>query len=130
VLLELAVREQRPDDVLRWYDQLKKPRRSSAYSDWGPSTPDARVADAVADTHPQRALAIYQEIIADHINRASPSSYEAALPYLRKAHQLLQRLGRDAEWTAYLAELRETHRRKRRLMEVLDRIEQRRIVDG
>jgi uncharacterized Zn finger protein len=130
VLLELAIREKRPDDVLRWYDQLKKPRRSSAYSDWGPSAPDARVADAVADTHPERALTIYQEIVADSINRASPSAYEAALPYLRKMHQLLQRLGREAEWDAYLTGLRETHRRKRRLMEVLDRIEQRRIVDS
>jgi uncharacterized Zn finger protein len=87
------------------------------------------VADAVADTHPDRALAIYRGIIEADIARTSPSAYEAALPYLRKVRGLLHRLNRHAEWGQYVAGLREEHRRKRRLLEVLDRLESRPIVE-
>ncbi len=128
VLLDLAMAEKRPDDVLRWFDKMDKPARPHAYSNWGYPTRDAEVADAVADTHPERALTIYRQIVAGYIDRTSPSAYDAALPYLRKIQALLQQLDRAAEWETYLAELRETHRRKRRLLDVLDRIDRRRIV--
>jgi uncharacterized Zn finger protein len=88
------------------------------------------VAEAVAEAHPDRAAALYREIIDGYIALTSPSAYEAALPYLRKLRDLLHRLKRASEWREYLAGLRETERRKRRLMEVLDRLERRPIVEG
>jgi uncharacterized Zn finger protein len=128
VLLALAIKERRPDDVLRWYDRMTESRRGGYYG-WGGEHFSAGVADAVADAHPDRALAIYRKIIEGDIARTSPSAYEAALPYLRKVRALLQKLNRHAEWARYLAELREKHRRKTRLMEVLDRLDARPIVD-
>ncbi len=122
VLLQMALEEKRPNDVLRWYDRLREGRRGGVGL-------EGRVADAVAETHPDRAADMYREIIAAFVAQTSPSAYEQALPYLRKLRALLGRLGRGAEWDRYLAGLRETERRKRRFMEVLDRIESRPIVD-
>jgi uncharacterized Zn finger protein len=130
VLLELALQEKRPDDVLRWFDRLNDARRSRPIGWGGAGYYADQVADAVADTHPDRSLAIYRQLAESHIARTSPSSYEAALPYLRKLRGLLQRLGREAEWSVYLAELRTEHHRKRRLLEILDRLQGRRIIDA
>jgi uncharacterized Zn finger protein len=128
VLLELALLDKRPDEILRWYDRMTDKRQASNFG-WGGHYA-ARVADAVADTHPERALALYREIVEADVAATSPSAYEAALPYLRKVRALLHRLGRDAEWGQYVAGLREKNRRKRRFMEVLDRLESRPIVEG
>src|SRR5262249_33053829 len=121
VLLELALLEKRPDDVLRWYDELTRSKNRTAY--WG-DVSDERVADAVAATHPDRALAIYKRIVEKLIARTSPSSYQAAAPTMRKIRGMVS----AAEWKAYVANLRQTHARKRRLMEVLDRLDDSRIV--
>jgi uncharacterized Zn finger protein len=130
VLLDLALEEKRPDDVLRWYDRGRKAHGARSYGWYGGSGLEGQVADAVAEAHPDRAASLYQAIIARYIAQTSPSAYEAALPYLRKLRQLLHRLGRTEEWRQYLARLRETERRKRRLMEVLDCLERRPIVEG
>lgn len=130
VLLELALEEKRPDDVLRWYDKLTTGRRSHEFDWYGDDSLQGEIADAVAATHPDRAIALYKQIIEGLIARTSSSAYEAARPYLRKLRDLLQKQKRQAEWSRYLAQLREANRRKRRLLEVLDRLDNRRIVDG
>ncbi len=129
VLLQLALEEKRPDDVLRWYDKLIASRRASSFGWYDGDSLQGEVADAVAATHPHRAIALYQQIIEGLIARTSPSAYESARPYLRKLRDLLQQQKRQAEWTHYLAQLREANRRKRRLLEVLDRLDNRRIVE-
>ena len=40
------------------------------------------------------------------------------------------RAGRKAEWEKYVAKLREDNRRKRRLLEMLDGLEGRPIIEG
>jgi uncharacterized Zn finger protein len=128
VLIDLALEEHRPEDVLRWYDTWHAGNRSG-YRMYGGSGYEDRVADAVAETHPDRAAALYRQIIEAYVARTSPSAYESARPYLRKLRALLQKTGRAAEWTAYLSHLRTTERRKRKFMEVLDRLENRPIVE-
>ena len=129
VLLDLAVEEKRPDDVLHWYDRIVARRKASPYGSGGDHLA-GRVADAVALTHPDRALTLYRKVVEGQIALTSPSAYDAALPYLRKVRDLLLRLGRDAEWPRYVGEIRDANRRKRRLLEALDRLESRPIVDG
>src|SRR5262249_48597843 len=130
VLMDLAIAEKRPDDVLRWYDRLRENRRGAGFGWYGMNTSAERVADAVAEKHPDRALEIYRDLAEGQIARPSPSAYEEAARPLRKTKALLRRLNRAAEWTQYLAKLREENRRKRRLMEVLDRLEGRPIIEG
>jgi uncharacterized Zn finger protein len=130
VLLDLAIDEKRPDDVLAWYDRLQTSRSPTPWARHGDTSQAARVADAVAATHPDRALAIYQKLADDLIAATSPSAYENAAVHLRKMRTLLHKTGRAAEWSKRVAAIREQNRRKRRLLEVLERLEDRPIIEG
>ncbi|MCK5523400.1 MAG: SWIM zinc finger family protein [Thiomargarita sp.] len=54
---------------------------------------------------------------------------EYLAPYLQKVQTLLQEKGRKKEWEVYLQDLRIAHARKRRLLEVLDGLGGKRIID-
>lgn len=124
VLIDIAIAEKNPEEVLRWHDQAQEKGRG-----WAGYSED-RVAKAVAEAYPERALEIWKKLAEAQIAQVKPSAYEVAVGYLRKAHKVLERLGREKEWKACLAGIRETHRRKRRLLEILDRLDGRRIIDG
>jgi uncharacterized Zn finger protein len=57
------------------------------------------------------------------IARVNPAAYDVAGPYLEKMKAVYARLGRTPEWRALIANLRAKNRPKRRLTEVLDRLE-------
>ena len=116
VLIELAVDERRPDEVLRWYD-----RRRIGGGIWSPIN-DNLVADAVADAYPDRAIAIWKKLAEDQIGLTQTRAYEVAVGFLRKMGRVMEPLGRADEWRRYIAQLRQTHARKRRLVEMLDNL--------
>jgi uncharacterized Zn finger protein len=121
ILCEWAMVEQRPDDVVRWFDELSKHKgRIREIS-------REKVADAICDAHPDRALRIYREL-AEHEMEAS-RDYPAAVRVLRKIRKLLEGCGRSAEWQPLMAEVRATHRRKPSLMKQLDELEAGSIVN-
>ncbi len=121
VLLDLALAEKKPDEVLHWYDISKKSRTGyrGGYSEHG----DERIAEAVKSSHPERAKRIWQEIAENLIAQTSVSSYQSAGQYLRKLKPLM---GKD--WTPYLAKLREENKRKPRCVEILDNLAGRSIL--
>jgi uncharacterized Zn finger protein len=129
VLIDIAIDEKKPDEILRWYDNRQHTGRGRFF---GPAHPDARVADAVKQTHPDRAIAIWKAIAEGHIAETQVKAYQAAGTYLRQVRDLMIRLRRKGKWEEYLHELRVRNKRKPRCMEVLDRLEgrRRRIVDG
>jgi uncharacterized Zn finger protein len=127
VLIDIAIEEKRPDDVLKWYDHRKLKKQVF----WGgDSYQEDQVAEAVADHYPDRALAIWKNVAEKQIAVTQPKAYEAAARYLRKVHALLKRLQRESEWKDYLLKLRQANARKKKLLEILDRIEARRIVEA
>jgi uncharacterized Zn finger protein len=89
---------------------------------------ELRVARAVASTHPERAIEIYRAAAERLIERAKPDAYAEAGGLLRRVREILDGSGRSSEWPEILAEVREFHRRKRRLMEVLDGLPRKPIV--
>ena len=124
-LIDLAIAEKRPDEIIRWYDQ-RKPRSAA----WGYSwVDDDRIAQAVADTYPDRALAIWKKLAESQIALTQTRAYETAAGYLRKVHRVLKKLDREKEWKDYLAELRQANARKPRLMEILDGLAGGRIIE-
>ena len=126
VLIDIAIDERKPDEVLRWYD-----RRSSQPPMWGRGAGgDDKVAAFIVDTYPDRAIAIWKQIAEAQIAQTSPRAYEVAAGYLRKVHRTLKQVGREKEWLPYLEQLRQAHARKRRLLEILDRLHGKRIIDG
>lgn len=72
--------------------------------------------------HPEDSLAIYERQIEPSINRKNNQAYEQAAGYVRKARDLMKRLGREAEFAAYLERIRKTHKAKRNFMALLDRM--------
>jgi uncharacterized Zn finger protein len=114
LLIEIAAEEGQPDQVLHWYD-----RRRAEVRGWG-GIDESLVADAVADAYPERAISIWKQLAEAQIAQTQPKAYGVAVGYLRKLGDLLARQGRADEWRRYIAELRQTNARKRRLVEMLD----------
>ena len=129
VLTQLAIAEKKPKEVLKWYDHggcKKGPSGMFGFS------LDEEVVEAVKSTHPDRAVAIWKEIAEKNIARVQASGYQAAVPYLRKVRDVLNRSRRKDAWQEYLAALRLQNRRRSRCLEELDRLEggRRRITDS
>ncbi|MBN2108890.1 MAG: hypothetical protein JW832_15805 [Deltaproteobacteria bacterium] len=72
---------------------------------------------------------MWRSVAEFHIAQTKPKAYVEAAGYLRKMKKVHEELGDLAPWHAYIAQLREQHKPKRRLMEVLASLEGKRILD-
>ncbi|MDN5941049.1 MAG: SWIM zinc finger family protein [Nitrospira sp.] len=126
ILIDVAIAEKRPDEVLRWYDQ-RKPRPRGWDSGW---FAEDRIAEAVMEAYPDRAVAIWKQLAEKQIALTKPKAYEEAAGYLRKVHRVQKQLGKEQDWQGYLASLRRANERKRRLVQILDTLSGRRIVES
>ncbi|MEE8584948.1 MAG: hypothetical protein V3T83_08860 [Acidobacteriota bacterium] len=125
VLTEIAIAEKRLDDALHWHERCRARGRS-----WGIGNLSLRVADAVADSHPQHAIEIWRQEAEREISKVNPRSYKVAAKSLRKVRQALLKNGQQKQWAECLAEIRSRHKRKTRLMAILDGLEQRPIIES
>ncbi len=121
-LIDIAIHEKDPERVLYWYDRQPKSQFGWLRGD------EDRIATAVEAYAPDRAVALWKTKAENLIARVSPSAYEEAARYLRKAGAVLVREGRQQEWVRYLQELRDTHARKRRLIDILDLLTRKQIL--
>ncbi len=122
MLIQIAILEKRHDDALAWYARIPKHDSYGWGYDYGGGL-GATVAEAVKQTHPDAALDIWRKQAEGEIARVNPAAYDVAGAYLEKMKSVCAGLGRTQEWTALIADLRSKHRPKRRLTEVLDRLE-------
>lgn len=122
MLVDIAILEKRLDDVVLLYGELRKTRRHSVET-------YKAVADAVAGTHPQVALDIWRSVVDALIAQVKPAAYEAAAVYLRRMYKVYQENKRVTDWQGLLSELRREHKPKRRLMEVLDALSGKNLLD-
>jgi len=121
-LINIAILEKKPDQVLKWYDQ----RPQDAYGGFGVSA-DV-IASAVQAHAPERAVAIWKNQAERLIAQVKPSAYQEAGKFLRKAGEVMSKQNQQAQWVQYLRSLREAHARKRRLIEILDSLEGKPII--
>ena len=121
-LIDIAILEKKPDQVLHWYDQLPKKRFG-----WHGVDED-EIAAAVQTHAPDRAVAIWKKKAERLIAQVKPSAYQEAVKYLHKAGSVMARQKNQKQWDQYLQNLREQHARKRRLMETLDGLDGKPIV--
>jgi len=113
-LINIAIFEKKPDQVLRWYDQRPKDRFG-----WHGVNEDT-IASSIQDHAPDRAVAIWENKAERLIAQVKPSAYQEAAKYLRKAGMVMSKQKKQAQWDQYLKSLRDEHARKRRLIEILD----------
>jgi len=127
ILIDIAIAERCPADVVRWYDhEGQKPSYGWMMADYK----EDQIARAIAKKYPDRAIAIWKRIAEGLIDQTKVRAYQSASEYLLKIHMLLEKLDRKAEFKAYIEDLRQTHARKYRLVEILDRMTGRPIADG
>ena len=121
-LIDIAILEKRLDDVVELYHRLRTTKR------WGLEA-DKTVAQAVANTHPQVALDIWQGVVDKLIGQVKPKAYEEAAVYLRLMEKVYSRNQRLADWQVLLGDLRKKHKLKRRLIGTLDNLSNKKIID-
>jgi len=112
-LIDLAIYEKNPAEVLKWYDLQRKEQRGFGYS-------ADRVAVAVQDFAPERAVALWKQLAEAQIALVKPKAYVEAAHFLRKMGTLMRKYDMATQWDAYIQALRNEHRRRPRLIEVLD----------
>src|SRR6056297_1783336 len=122
-LIEIAIIEKRPDDAVSIYQEMIKEQGKGRLI-------NGKLAQAVAESHPDTALQIWLSISKGLIAEVKPKAYEEAAKYLRRMHQVYEKTDRLSEWTSLLQRLRIEHKAKRRLMEVLDRLDKNRKLVG
>lgn len=64
------------------------------------------VAEAAEKDYPEAALAIWQEQVQEILDRRQRSSYGWAAERVKRMKRLFQRLGREADWSSYVEQLR------------------------
>ena len=116
-LINIAILEKKPDQVLHWYDQRPKQRYG-----WYAQDED-RIAIAVQNNAPDLAVEIWKGLAEGLIAQVKPKAYREAATYLRKAGHVMSQQKKERDWTQYLQKLREEHIRKRSLIEILDGLE-------
>jgi len=124
ILIDIAIAEKRSDEVIIWYDKLREVSRvrGSFY------LPDDKVADAVAEQFPERALCIWKEKAERLAQEARLKSYESSVGYLKKIRVLMKNQGMDDAWGEYLTTMRGVHARKKRFLEMLMVLEGEKIL--
>lgn len=121
-LINIAMLEKKPDQVLKWYDQHPKG------SFEGLGVDEDAIAAAVQAHAPERAVTVWKNKAERLIAKVTPSSYQEAVIYLCKAAAVMSQQDKQAQWDQYLRSLRGVHTRKRRLMEILDDLEGKTIM--
>lgn len=125
LLLEIAISEKRNDDAVALHQ-----RRAAKQNPWERhSTLDEKLAVAVSKSHPQTALDIRWEMADQLIAQVKPKAYVEAARHLRAMRGIYKTEQRLADWDALMAGLRKKHKAKRRLIEVLDRLENKKLID-
>lgn len=76
----------------------------------------------VAADYPDAAANYYQKLAEKEISRGHKTAYQEAGKQLRKMRSVLEKHGRLNEWHEHIVALQTEHKRKIRLMEVLERI--------
>lgn len=121
-LINIAIFEKKPDQVLKWYDQRAKGRFG-----WYGMDKD-KIASAVQEYAPERAVEIWKNKAEGLIAQVKPRAYQEAAKYLRKAGKVMTKQKKQLKWDKYLRSLREVHARKYRLIEILDGLQGKPIV--
>ncbi|MGZ0707495.1 hypothetical protein ACWPKO_04065 [Coraliomargarita sp. W4R53] len=120
VLIDLAILEKKPDEVLRWYDA----QVAGGVKSYGYGGRSQGVADAVQAVYPERSIEIWKRIAEGNINQVNVKGYEAAVPYLKKIKSCMKRHGMGGQWQSYLQQLCDQNRRRPRCVQILKRLEQ------
>jgi uncharacterized protein DUF6880 len=79
-------------------------------------------AERLAESHPDVAAKVFRALGMRIVNAKKSKYYDAALSNLERAQRCYTKAGLDAEWTAFVAEVRADHHRKGGFMPGFERL--------
>ncbi|WP_410508567.1 SWIM zinc finger domain-containing protein [Methanosarcina hadiensis] len=126
LLIKIAIHEGDPQEVVHWYEELKKGEEEEYWH----SISESEIANSVKEKYPEIALDIWKRLAEGLISETKVGSYEEASAYLRKVKKTLETSGKKEEWEAYLSGIKEANKRKIRLLEILDTLGEDRIIEA
>lgn len=126
-LIKIALYEKNIDEVLRLYDGSRKSKSGFSYG-YGSGLED-EIADVIKVKYPERSIAMWKIKAERHIDRTSPSEYEVAVAYLNRILKVSATIKKKKECMQYIESLRVKNKRKRRLLEMLNGLTGKRIID-
>ena len=130
-LINIAIAEKKSDEVLKWFDHSsQKNVRNVGRGYYGYGNLSVEVAEAVKESYPDRAIAIWKEIGEGQIALTDVKAYVTAGNYLRKVRDVLINTKREKEWQIYLAKLQQDNKRKPRCIQVLNGLSGKPIIDS
>jgi len=127
LLIKIAIEEKAPDEVVRWYGELKK--GGEAAERYAYHTDENKIASAVHEKYPDIAIEIWKKLAEELISKTNVNAYGEAAVHLRKIKETMEAGGQKREWEIYLRGIREGNKRKKRLIEILDTLEKDRIME-
>jgi uncharacterized Zn finger protein len=125
LLIEIAIKENNPEEVIYWYKRLKE---KGSEADRHRPIFENEIANAVRGKYPEVAIEIWKKLAEWLISETKVSSYESASVYLRKIKKTLEVAGKKKDWEIYLKDTKEINKRKRKLFEILDRLDKDKII--
>ncbi len=84
-----------------------------------------RVVDAAVQSHPEWVIKVCRQQAEPFMDEGKAQYYHAAASWLAKARTAYQNMGREDEWRTYLSELLDRHKRKYKLMPMLEALRRR-----
>ncbi|HII02170.1 TPA: SWIM zinc finger domain-containing protein [Methanosarcinaceae archaeon] len=127
LLIKIAIEEKAPDEVIRWYEELKK--EGEAAKSYAYYIDENKITNAVHEKSPDIAIEIWKKLAEELIFKTKVDAYREAAVHLRKIKETMEAGRQKGEWKTYLKEIRDENRRKRRLIEILDTLEKDRIIE-
>lgn len=125
MLIRLSIKQGDPETVLRWYDRWQA---SVTRNRFRPDYLETEVADAVASTHPDRAVELNCAESDRLAAETNTKLYPQSVALLKKTRKVLKSNKRDHEFEVVLATFHDRHHRKRRLVELLQSLSGQPIV--
>ncbi|TME64489.1 MAG: hypothetical protein E6I59_06750 [Chloroflexi bacterium] len=106
--------------------EMERAPRTSLYgygyrAEGAPSHYQAQVAEAAEESYPDEAIRLYKSVVQRLIDGRGRENYQQATGYLARIRRLYQKQGREPEWQAYMATLRNSNKSLRALKEELDK---------
>jgi uncharacterized Zn finger protein len=126
-LLQLAMKEKKSDEVLRWYDYKNKANKT-LWRHYGFASSDDSVALSIHHDYPERAIAIWKQLAESAIAQTDVNAYHEATKYLRTIKPLMEK--HPDEWSSYVIKLRDDNKKKRKLVEILNSLMGRSILES
>lgn len=82
-----------------------------------------RLGERLASEYPERAAKAWMQLVEPVINRKKNDAYDEAVKMMRRIGEWMQKAGKEREFSAWVAGIRQQHRAKRNLMKRMDAAE-------